>query len=51
MPMAIKEKRGEIPKPSREWDELKNRKASLNSKAMNALFGALDKKKFHRGEI
>ncbi|KAH9672037.1 hypothetical protein KPL70_017569 [Citrus sinensis] len=38
----------DIPKPSREWNELEKRKASLNSKAMNALFCALDKKEFHR---
>ncbi|KAH9744086.1 hypothetical protein KPL70_003536 [Citrus sinensis] len=38
----------DIPKPSREWNELEKRKATLNSKAMNALFCALDKKEFHR---
>ncbi|KAH9704888.1 Integrase catalytic domain-containing protein [Citrus sinensis] len=38
----------DIPKPSRDWNEFEKRKASLNSKAMNALFCALDKKEFHR---
>ncbi|KAH9698517.1 hypothetical protein KPL71_024037 [Citrus sinensis] len=48
MPL-IKNKVGEdIPKPSREWNELEKRKATLNSKSMNALFCALDKKEFHR---
>ncbi|KAH9657408.1 hypothetical protein KPL70_023067 [Citrus sinensis] len=41
----------DIPKPSREWNEFEKRKASLNSKAMNALFCELDKKKFHRVSI
>ncbi|KAH9744129.1 hypothetical protein KPL70_003555 [Citrus sinensis] len=48
MPLT-KNKFGEdIPKPSQEWNELEKRRASLNSKAMNALFCALDKKEFHR---
>ncbi|KAH9742057.1 hypothetical protein KPL70_002837 [Citrus sinensis] len=38
----------DIPKPSREWNELEKRKATLNSKVINALFCALDKKEFHR---
>ncbi|KAH9778649.1 hypothetical protein KPL71_007414 [Citrus sinensis] len=38
----------DIPKSSRDWNEFEKRKASLNSKAMNALFCALDKKEFHR---
>ncbi|KAH9704490.1 hypothetical protein KPL70_011490 [Citrus sinensis] len=38
----------DIPKPSREWNKLEKRKASLNSKTMNALFCALNKKEFHR---
>ena len=38
----------DIPKPSCQWSELEKRKLSLNSKAMNALFCALDKKEFHR---
>ncbi|KAH9649048.1 Integrase catalytic domain-containing protein [Citrus sinensis] len=37
-----------IPKPSSQWSESEKRKMSLNSKAMNALFCALDKKEFHR---
>lgn len=28
----------EIPKPSREWNKVKKKKGSLNSKAMNAYF-------------
>ena len=42
------EVREDIPKPSREWNELEKRKASLNSKAMKASICALDKKDFHR---
>ena len=43
MPLTKNEVGEDIPKPSREWNELEKRKASLNSKAMNALFCALDK--------
>ena len=47
--LMIKNKVGDdIPKPSSQLSELKKRKMSLNSKAMNALFCALDKKEFHR---
>ena len=38
----------DIPKPSGEWNELEKRKSCLNSKVVNALFFALDKKEFHR---
>ncbi|KAH9679703.1 hypothetical protein KPL71_026239 [Citrus sinensis] len=48
MPLTRNEVGEDIPKPSREWNELEKRKATLNSKAMNALFCALDKKEFHR---
>ncbi|KAH9704323.1 hypothetical protein KPL70_011410 [Citrus sinensis] len=48
MPLTKNEIGEDIPKPSREWNELEKRKASLNSKAMNALFCALDKKEFYR---
>ena len=48
MPLTKNEFGEDIPKPSWEWNELEKRKASLNSKAMNALFCALDKKEFHR---
>ncbi|KAH9725263.1 Integrase catalytic domain-containing protein [Citrus sinensis] len=48
MPLTKNEVGEDIPKPSREWNEFEKRKASLNSKAMNALFCALDKKEFHR---
>ncbi|KAH9782035.1 Integrase catalytic domain-containing protein [Citrus sinensis] len=48
MPLTKNEIGEDIPKPSREWNELEKRKASLNSKAMNALFCVLDKKEFHR---
>ncbi|KAH9696893.1 hypothetical protein KPL71_023375 [Citrus sinensis] len=48
MPLTKNEFGEDIPKPSREWNELEKRKASLNSKAMNTLFCALDKKEFHR---
>ncbi|KAH9657810.1 Integrase catalytic domain-containing protein [Citrus sinensis] len=48
MPLTKNEIGEDIPKPSREWNELEKRKASLNFKAMNALFCALDKKEFHR---
>ena len=47
MPMTKNKVGEDIPKPSWEWNELEKRKASLNSKAMNALFCALDKKEFH----
>ena len=36
------EVRDDIPKPSSQWSESEKRKMSLNSKAMNALFCALD---------
>ncbi|KAH9697387.1 hypothetical protein KPL71_023585 [Citrus sinensis] len=48
MPLTKNEVGEDIPKPSRDWNEFEKRKASLNSKAMNALFWALDKKEFHR---
>ncbi|KAH9781613.1 hypothetical protein KPL71_008538 [Citrus sinensis] len=48
LPLTKNEFGEDIPKPSREWNELEKRKVSLNSKAMNALFCALDKKEFHR---
>ncbi|KAH9724856.1 hypothetical protein KPL70_007638 [Citrus sinensis] len=48
MPSTKNEVGEDILKPSREWNELEKRKASLNSKAMNVLFCALDKKEFHR---
>ncbi|KAH9781640.1 hypothetical protein KPL71_008548 [Citrus sinensis] len=48
MPLTKNEVREDIPKPSWEWNDLEKRKTSLNSKAMNALFCALDKKEFHR---
>ncbi|KAH9763720.1 hypothetical protein KPL70_001259 [Citrus sinensis] len=48
MPMFKDEVGDDIPKPSSQWSELEKRKISLNSKAMNALFCALDKKEFHR---
>ena len=48
LPLSKNEFGEDIPKPSREQNELEKRKASLNSKAMNALFCALDKKEFHR---
>lgn len=38
----------EFLKPSHEWNESKNKKTSLNSKTVNALFCVLDKKEFHR---
>ncbi|KAH9649255.1 Integrase catalytic domain-containing protein [Citrus sinensis] len=47
MPMFKVEVGDDIPKPSSQWSELEKRKMSLNSKAMNALFCALDKKEFH----
>ena len=48
MPLTKNEVMEDIPKPSREWNEFEKRKPSLNSKAMIALFCALDKKEFHR---
>ena len=48
MPLTKNEVGEDIPKPSREWNELEKRKVSLNSKAMNVLFCALDKKEFYR---
>ncbi|KAH9716748.1 Integrase catalytic domain-containing protein [Citrus sinensis] len=48
MPLTKNEVGEDIPKPSRDWNKFEKRKASLNSKAMNALFCALDKKEFHR---
>ncbi|KAH9715585.1 hypothetical protein KPL71_021114 [Citrus sinensis] len=48
MPLTKNEVGEDILKPSREWNELEKRRASLNSKAINALFCALDKKEFHR---
>ncbi|KAH9686889.1 hypothetical protein KPL70_014556 [Citrus sinensis] len=48
MPLTKNKVGEDIPKPSRDWNEFEKRKASLNSKAMNALFCALDKKEFHR---
>ncbi|KAH9767789.1 hypothetical protein KPL71_011399 [Citrus sinensis] len=48
MPLTKNEVGEDIPKSSRDWNEFEKRKASLNSKAMNALFCALDKKEFHR---
>ncbi|KAH9657648.1 hypothetical protein KPL70_023168 [Citrus sinensis] len=47
-PLTKNEVGEDISKPSREWNQFEKRKASLNSKAMNALFCALDKKEFHR---
>ena len=44
MPTTKNEEGEEIPKPSSHWSELEKRKMSLNSKVMNALFCALDKK-------
>ena len=48
MPMIKNEVGDDIPKPSSQWSELEKKKISLNSKTMNALFWALDKKEFHR---
>ena len=48
LPLTKNEVGKDIPKPPREWNELEKKKAFLNSKAMNALFCALDKKEFHR---
>ncbi|KAH9750717.1 Integrase catalytic domain-containing protein [Citrus sinensis] len=48
MPLTKYEVGEDIPKPSREWNELEKRKVSLNSKVINALFCALNKKEFHR---
>ena len=48
MPMTKNKVGEDITKPSREWNELEKRKDSLNCKAMNALFCALDNKEVHR---
>ncbi|KAH9680653.1 Integrase catalytic domain-containing protein [Citrus sinensis] len=48
MPLTKNEVGEDISKPSRDWNDFEKRKASLNSKAMNALFCALDKKEFHK---
>ncbi|KAH9680380.1 hypothetical protein KPL71_026530 [Citrus sinensis] len=48
MSLTKNEVEEDISKPSRQWNELEKRKATLNSKAMNVLFCALDKKEFHR---
>ncbi|KAH9670243.1 hypothetical protein KPL70_016903 [Citrus sinensis] len=48
MPTFKDEVEDDIPKPSSQWSELEKRKMSLNSKAINALFCALNKKEFHR---
>ena len=48
MPLTKYEVGEDIPKPSQEWNELEKRKTSLNSKFLNALFCALDKKEFYR---
>ena len=48
MPMTKNEVGNDIPKPSSQWSELEKKKLSLNSKAMNALFCALNMKEFHR---
>ncbi|KAH9670992.1 CCHC-type domain-containing protein [Citrus sinensis] len=48
MPLTKNEVGEDIPKPSWDWNDFEKRKAFLNSKAMNALFCALDKKEFHR---
>ena len=48
MPLTKNEVGEDIPKPSREQNELEKRKVSLNSKVMNVLFYTLDKKEFHR---
>lgn len=46
MPMTKNKEGEEISKPSRKWNEMKKRKASLNSKAMNTLSSALEKTNF-----
>ena len=51
IPITKNEKGDDIPKPSSQLSELEKKKMSLNSKAMNALFCALDKKEFHRVSI
>ena len=48
MPTTKNEVGEDIGKPSQEWSELEKRKASLNTKAINVLFCALEKKEFHR---
>ena len=47
--LTTKNKEGEeIRKPSSQWSGIEKKKMSLNSKAMNVLFCAIDKKEFHR---
>ncbi|KAH9763589.1 hypothetical protein KPL70_001218 [Citrus sinensis] len=48
MPTFKDEVEDDMPKPSSQWSELEKIKMSLNSKAINVLFCALDKKEFHR---
>ena len=48
IPMTKSKVGEDIPKLSREWNELEKRKTSLNSKVMNALFCALNNKEFHK---
>ena len=48
MPMTKNKVRDDIPNPSSQWIELEKKTISLNFKATNALFYALDKKEFHR---
>ena len=48
MPTTKNEEGKEIPKPYSQWSGLERKKMSLNSKAMNALFCALDKKEFYK---
>ena len=42
------EQEEDILEHSNQWSEQEKKKMSLNSKAVNALFCALDKKEFHR---
>ena len=44
MPMTKNEVGDDILKPLSHWSELEKKKISLNSKVINALFCALDKK-------
>ena len=48
MPTCKNEVGDDIPKPSSQQSELEKKKMSLNSKAMNDLFCALDNNEFHR---
>ena len=48
MPTTKSEEGEEIRKPSSQWSGIEKKKMSLNSKAMNVLFCAIDKKEFHR---